>query len=163
MASMLCGLDKDKVVGYLWADRSREVSIDDSPMKFIKNTRTQGGGTDVWASISKLIETKTFVDKLLIFTDMEMYSVGSGYNYYGFTSPKREFKDMVKEYRTINPNVKVLFWNLQGYGGTPMKLDHNILEVAGFSDNILKVIPKVWTDKDALINEIEAIDLSKSV
>lgn len=158
MASMLTGLDKSNTVGYLWADRCREVSIDDSPMSFIKNTRTQGGGTDVWAPISKLIETKTFVDKIVVFTDMQMYDIGR----YGWGASKREFKDMVKEYRKINPNVKVLFWNLAGYaGGTPMKLDHNILEVGGFSDNLMSVVPKMWKDKNALIAEIEAIDLSK--
>ena len=36
MASMLCGLDKKNVVGYLWATTPREVSIDKSPMKFVK-------------------------------------------------------------------------------------------------------------------------------
>ena len=154
MASMLTGLDKDKTLGYLWADTAREVSIDGSPMDFIKNTRTHGGGTDVWAAINGLIKSKTFVDKLVIFTDMQMYSIGGGWG------NKREFKDMVKEYRKINPNVKVLFWNLQGYsGGTPMKLDHNIMEVSGFSDKILEVVPKIWKDKDALINEIENISL----
>ena len=156
MASMLSGLDKENTIGYLWADTAREVSVDGSPFDFIKNVRTQGGGTDVWAAISGLIESKTYVDKLVILTDMQMYSIGS----WGYRSSNREFKDMVKEYRKINPNVKVLFWNLEGYGsGTPMKLNHDILEVSGFSDKMLSVIPKMWTDKNALVKEIEAIVL----
>lgn len=151
MASMLAGLDRDKVTGWFWANGAREVSVDGSPMEFIARNHPQGYATDVWSAIESLIKTKTFVDKIVVFTDMQMYSVrGHG----------REFKDMVKEYRKINPNVKVLFWNLQGYGGgTPMKLDHDILEVAGFSDSMLDVIAKMWVDKDALIKEIEAIDL----
>lgn len=153
MASMLTGLDKSNTVGYLWATKAREVNVDGRPFEFIERTVANGGGTDVWAPISKLIETKTFVDKIVIFTDMQMYSV-AGYG-------RREFKDMVSEYRKINPNVKVLFWNLQGYkGGTPMKLSHDILEVSGFSDKMLEVIPKMWKDKDALIKEIEAISLA---
>ena len=155
MASMLTGLEKSNVVGYLWADRAREVSVDGSPFEFIKNTKTRGGSTDVWAAISGLIKSKTKVDKLVILTDMQMYSVD-----YVSNGARSEFKDMVKEYRKISPNVKVLFWNLQGYGGgTPMKLDHDILEVDGFSDKMLEVAAKMWKDKDALVKEIEAIEL----
>jgi len=153
MASMLTGLDKNKTLGYLWADNAREINIDGSPMKFIKNTNTRGGGTDVWAALSELIRNKIKVDKLVIFTDMQMYN--SWLSRGGDT-----FVDMVKKYRKINPKVKVLFWNLEGYGGpTPIKLDHDILEVSGYSDKMLEVIPKIWKDKDALIKEIEKVEL----
>ena len=152
MASMLIGLDKDKTLGYLWADNAREVSIDGSPMEFIKRTNTIGGGTKLGEAISLLIKSKTFVNKLIIFTDMQENSIGRG---------SKSFKDMINDYRKINPNVKVLFWNLKGYGGgTPMKLNDGILEVAGFSDKMLSIIPKMWKDKDALIREIESIDLA---
>ena len=155
MASMLVGLDKSRVTGWLWADRAREVSIDGSPMDFIKNTRTTGGGTDVHAAIMGLIKTKTIVDKLVIFTDLQMYNIGNDWG-----AKKAEFKDSVAKYRKLNPNVKVLFWNLEGYkGGSPMKLDHDILEVSGYSDKMLSVIPKMWKDKNALIKEINAVEI----
>jgi len=122
-------------------------------MTFIKETKTQGGGTDLGGAISDLIKTKTVVDKLVIFTDMQENQIGG----WGGKS----FSESLKDYRKINPNVKVLFWNLEGYGkGTPMKLSHDVLEVSGYSDKILSVIPKMWKDKNALINEIEAIDLN---
>lgn len=158
MASVLTGLNPDNTVGYLWADHAREISISGSPFDFIARTKTKGGGTDVWAAIEGLIKSKTVVDKLVIFTDMQMYEVGGGY----YSKGPREFKDMVKEYRKISPNAKVLFWDLQGYGGgTPMKLDHNILEVSGFSDKILEVASKMleFSDKDFLVKEIEAVKL----
>lgn len=147
MASMLVNLDKSRALGYLWADSAREVNISGSPMKFIKDTTTQGGGTNLHAAIADLIKTKTKVDKLVIFTDMQQNGV-------------RGFKESVDAYRKISPGVKILFWNLAGYGdNTPIKLSHDVLEVSGFSDNILKVIPKMWRDKDALIQEIENIEL----
>lgn len=153
MASMLAGLDKENVVGYLWADSARRVNVDKGPMTFIKETKTQGGGTDLGGAISDLIKTKTVVDKLVIFTDMQENQIS---NYGG-----KKFSESLKDYRKINPNVKVLFWNLEGYGkGTPMKLSHDVLEVSGFSDKILQVISKMWKDKDALIHEIEAINLN---
>jgi len=152
MASMLVGLDKDKTLGYLWADKAREVSVDGSPMEFIKRTKTKGGGTDLGQAIFLLIKSKTFVDKLVIFTDMQENEIGYGWG--------KTFNQMIEDYRKINPNVKVLFWNLEGYGdGTPMKLNDNVLEVAGFSDNMLSVIPKIWKNKNALIEEIEAVQL----
>jgi hypothetical protein len=155
MASMLVGLDKDKTLGYFWADNAREVSVDGSPMEFIKRNQTQGGGTNLGQAIDLLIMSKTFVDKLVIFTDMQQNSIGNGWGCNG-----KDFNSMIKDYRKINPDVKVLFWNLQGYGGgTPMKLNDRVLEVAGFSDNMLSVIPKMWKDKNALVREIEAVSL----
>jgi hypothetical protein len=152
MSSMLSGLDKENTIGYLWANNSREISIDNSPMDFVRNTFSKGGGTDVWAPVYNLIKTNTFVDKIVIFTDMQMYDI----NRYG----KREFKSIVSAYKKINPNVKILFWNLNNYGGaTPIKLSNNVLEVSGYSDKLLDVIGKIWNDPDALIKEIENISI----
>ena len=152
MASMLLGLDEERTLGYLWADNAREISVDGSPMDFIKRNQTKGGGTNLGQVMKILSDTKTKVDKLVIFTDMQQNSIGL---WGGET-----FAESLKKYRKINPDVKVLFWNLQGYGGgTPMKLDDNVLEVAGFSDNMLQVIPKMWKDQKALVREIESIEL----
>ena len=156
MASMLCGLDKSKTVGYLWADTVRQVSVDEKPMQFIKNTLTQGGGTDLGAAFTDLIKSKTYVDKIVIFTDMQQNDIGGAGSWGG----RKTVQEMVKEYKSINPNVKILFWNLQGYqGGSPMKLNHDVLEVSGYSDKILSVIGKIWKDENALVNEIKAIEL----
>ncbi len=154
MASMLVGIDKNRALGYLWSDSTRRVDINTSPMEFIKKTKTQGGGTNLGASISDLISTNTKVDKLIIFTDMQQNQIryGSRYSY--------TFHEMVSQYREISPSVKVLFWNLEGYGGaTPMKLNEGILEVSGFSDRMLEIIPKLWNDEGALIDEIENINI----
>jgi len=150
MASMLTGLDKDLTVGYLWADRAREVDVNGSPFTFIKNTRTQGGGTDVAGAFNGLINTKTKVDKIVIITDMQ-------HNYLSRVDTK------ISEYRRlVNPNVKVLFWNVQGYGkGTPVRMTGEVMEMTGFSDKMLEVAAKMmkYSDKDYLIKEIEAIQL----
>ena len=153
MASMMCGLKLENTIGYLWADRSREVTLTDKPFQFIKNTNTQGGGTDVSAPLKDLIKNKTYVDKIVIFSDMQMYG--------GWGNIGDQVSKYVNKYKAeVNPNVKVLFWNLEGYsGGTPMKLSNDILEISGYSDKFLDVIPKMWKDKDALVNEIENIVL----
>ena len=157
MASMLTGLDKDRALGYLWADHAREVSIDGGPMEFIKRTKTQGGGTNLGQAMNMLIKSKTKVDVLVVFTDMQQNAIGGSY---WNSASQDSFPEQIKKYRGINPNVKVVFWNLEGYGGgTPMKLDHNILEVSGYSDRMLEVIPKMLKDKSALVKDIEAVVL----
>lgn len=146
-ASMLSGLNKDKAIGYLWATQAREISITGGAFDFIERTQCNGGGTDLGSAFRELIRTKTFVDKIIIFTDMQQNGISNAQSLY-------------TEYRKINPNVKILFWNLQGYGSsTPIKLDRDVLEVCGFSDKIMELVPKFWKDKMALVNEIENIQL----
>lgn len=151
MASMLTGLDKSRAVGYLWADRAREISVNGSPFNFINNTRTQGGGTDVAGAFNGLLSTKTKVDKIIIITDMQ-------HNYLSNVDSK------ISEYRSkVNPNVTVLFWDVTGYGkGTPVRMNRNVLEMDGFSDKLLEVAAKMlkYSDLNYLVKEIENINLN---
>jgi 60 kDa SS-A/Ro ribonucleoprotein len=151
MASMLCGLDHDKTVGYLWADNAREVSIEGRPFDFIERTRTQGFGTNVAAAFDGLLRTKTKVDKIVIITDMQHNSL-------------RNVDNTIRDYRRlVNPNVKVLFWNVQGYGkGTPVKISGEVMEMSGYSDKMLEVAAKMmkYSDASFLIKEIEAVTLN---
>jgi len=155
-AGMMAGLPKENTVGYLWSDRAREVSLNVTPMEFIKNTNTTGGGTDCAGAISGLVASKTVVDVMVIFTDMQMYSVD------GWRANKT-FKQALDEYRKVcNKDVQVIFWNLAGYsGGAPIKMIDGVMEVAGFSDKMIDVIGKMlkYNDPHALVKEIEAVVL----
>ena len=96
------------------------------------------------------MDKKTKVDKIVIFTDKQ-----------GYNCTASELKDYVNKYKAISPNVKILFWNLEGYAqGTPLKLNDDVLEISGYSDKILEVIPYIWENKDALVEKIESIKLS---
>ena len=149
MASILTGLESKNTVGYLWADNAREISIKGSPMDFIKNTRTRGGGTDLRAAFQGLVNSKTYVDKIVIFTDGQ-----------GWASTYRQFNDYLKLYKKINKNVKIIFWNVEGYrNGSPIKTDQNKMEVMGYSDKILELIPKMWDNNKALVEAIESINI----
>lgn len=154
MAAMLTGLNTDNAIGYCWSDYSREVSVNGSPFEFIDRTRTTGGGTNLAGSFKGLMDSKTKVDVIVIFTDMQQNYFSGGY--------AGNIDTMVAEYRKISPKVKILFWNLEGYGGgTPLKLNKDILEVSGYSDKILEVAAKMlkYSDVNYLVKEIEAIKL----
>lgn len=146
-AAILTGLDKNNTIGYLWATVAREINVSGGAFDFIERTECNGGGTDLGSAFDELLRTNTFVDKIIIFTDMQQNKIGN-------------IQHLYKEYRKINPAIKILFWNLEGYGGsTPIKLDDNVLEVQGYSDKILGLIPLFWRDKMALVHEIENIQL----
>jgi 60 kDa SS-A/Ro ribonucleoprotein len=155
MGAMLAGLEADKTLGYLWSDRAQLVDTDVSGFNFIEKTECRGGGTNIGAALEALIANRTVVDKVVIFTDMQCYG-WSRYSNLGSTVVK-----YIKEYKKINKNVKVLFWNLEGYNGTsPYNTHQNgILELSGYSDKMLELIPALWGNKDGLVKDIEAIEL----
>ena len=87
---------------------------------------------------------------------MEMYDTEE----YWYGISRRKFEDILNEYKKINPNVKVLFWNLMPYGdATPIKFNNNILEVSGFSDKIIEIAAKIINSGDIyyMIKEIENV------
>jgi len=156
-SAMKIGMNEDDCLFYTWADTCTRRDVNGmSPFDFIKGMNTRGGGTDVSAPLKELIKTGTFVDKIIIFSDMQLYNNGWG-------NLGNQVDKYVKEYKkSINPNVKILWWNLQGYaGGSPLDMEKipETFEVAGFSDSMLQIIPKLWNDKDFLIKEIEAVRL----
>ena len=155
-AAMKVGMNEDDCLFYTWADTCTRRDVNgQSPFDFIQNMNTRGGGTDVAAPLRELIKTGTSVDKIVILTDMQMYGSWGNIN--------DQINKYLKEYKSkVNPNVKVLFWNLQGYGGgAPLDLEktREVFEVSGFSDKMLEVIPKLWSNPNFLIETIEAVRL----
>lgn len=159
-ASLLLALGESQVVFYGFARNARRINISaiqKSPFDWIEDFRAQGGGTYFSAPLEALTNTKTKADKLIIFTDMQLYEANNGWS---LSYNMNNFDKYYNKYRQINPDVKTLFWNLAGYrGGTPLKLNKEILEVSGFSESMLSVIAKMWQDPLALIKEIESIIL----
>lgn len=160
-STVLC-LGNAQVLFYSFAEDCRKIEISEikeSPFNWINNFNANGGGTHFSAPMKRLIETNTKVDKIIVFTDMQMYSANRN-SIFSFNSGDDKFKVYYDQYKEINPEVKLLFWNLQGYpGGTPLYLNKDITEVAGYSDSMLKVIAKIWNDPDFLIKEIESITI----
>lgn len=149
--SLCASLMNENTLIYLWADDCRLVDNTD-PYSFISNVECQGGGTDIEAPLEKLIQKQTFVDNIIIFTDMQLYSN----DFYNYTIEK-----YISQYKKINPDVKIVFWNLQPYGGaSPVRFNKNVLEVCSCSDYIVSILSEIMQDKDYFLKLIENIDLS---
>jgi 60 kDa SS-A/Ro ribonucleoprotein len=162
--AMIAKLGADNVVYYTFAtgcaNRSNDVSMMAvSPLQYTYNFRAKGGGTDIGAPLKELIKTKTKVDKIIIFTDMQMYDCN---NYgYGSSITEGEFRSYFSRYRTqVNPDAKLLFWNLNAYkGGTPIEIKDGIMEIGGFSDKMYEVAGKLFDNPNYLIEDIDKIKL----
>jgi hypothetical protein len=122
-------------------------------LEWATSKRAQAGGTNIASAVAKVINTK--LDKIIIFTDMQQN------NFFHYADKYHDLNSIVQEYKNKHGrNIQILFWNLSPYGGsTPLMMSNNVLEVNGFSEKMLDVIPKIWKDKDALIKEIESIEL----
>lgn len=154
-ASLMLSMGDSQIILYGFATNARRINIDvikKSPFDWIEDFKACGGGTHFSAPLESLIKTRTKTDKLIIFTDMQLYAASNNYI--------DSFNKYYNKYRELCPNFKTLFWNLAGYtGGTPLKLTNSILEVSGYSDSLLPVINKLWKDPSAMIQEIEEIQL----
>lgn len=149
--TLCASLMNENTLIYLWAENCRLVDNTD-PYSFISNVDCGGGGTYIEAPLEKLIQKQTFVDNIIVFTDMQLYSD----DYYNKTIEK-----YISQYRKINKDVKIVFWNLQPYGGeSPVRFNKNVLEVCSCSDYIVSILSEIMQDQDYFIKLIEKIDLS---
>ena len=148
-------LGRENVVVYKFASDCELANFGNkSPIDIIEDVQHYGGATYFSAPMKKLISTRTKVDKLIVLTDMQLYQTGGWGSSETFDVYFNEYKNKV------NHDTMCLFWDLAGYGeGTPLELKDGILLASGFSDKLLAVVPKMWKNENALIQEIEAIKL----
>lgn len=116
----------------------------DSVMTIRNSFRYSGGGTN-FKSIFTTANKK--YDRVVILSDMQ--------GWMGYTTPSAEFNQYKKNY---NANPYVYSWDLAGHG-TLQFPENNVFALAGFSDKVFDVMSLMETDKKALFNEIEAVQL----
>jgi 60 kDa SS-A/Ro ribonucleoprotein len=101
-------------------------------LEFYKREGEVGYSTYGYKVLEDLIYKKQVVDKVMIFTDMQMYS-SSGLNY--------SFEGSWKRYKAIAPNAKLYLFDLAGHGAQPLDVRRNdVYLIAGWSDKIFDVL-----------------------
>lgn len=139
-------LMSDKSVAYTWASHCKFVVA--NPMDFLMNRSCNGGGTYAEEPLKELIRTKTLVDTIFIFTDMELYGDSSLQKYYN------QYKN------NVNPNVKLVLWNLAPYGdNTPIRFTKDVVEINSCSDKLIPYIGKILKNPNYIIDKINSIEL----
>jgi 60 kDa SS-A/Ro ribonucleoprotein len=153
--------NKDNVITYFWSDDCRKMNLENKDvLDIVADYNANGGGTLVSAPLKELLKTKTKVDKIFILTDMQMYDEDSWWGTGGNSIGEVIDKYIEKYKKEINQNVEVIFWNLNSYeGGTPFDNSKKIIEMNGYSDKMIEILPHIIKDKDYLVNKIKEIEI----
>lgn len=108
-----------------------------------------GYSTNGHKVIEYLIENRTVVDKVMMFTDLQMWSSP------GVGAP---LKTVWKEYKKMAPGARLYLFDLNGYGTTPISLERDdVTLIAGWSDKVFDILEAVDRGATALdaIRQIE--------
>ena len=111
---------------------------------------TVGFSTNGYKVIDWLIEQKIVMDKVMMFTDMQMWDS---------TGRFKTFEDSWKKYKKMAPEAKLYLFDLAGYGRLPLRLaEPDVYLIAGWSDRVFDVLSAIDKGEDAL-SVIKKIDV----
>ena len=110
-----------------------------------------GYATNGYLVIKWLLETHTFVDKVMIFTDCQMWnSVGDGNVFHTFWA---QYK------RDINPQAELYLFDIAGYGKTPIDVvSGDVYLIAGWSEKVFQAI-KALKEKNNIVDFINRLKI----
>ena len=155
MLGMLLKSRCKNVVSGIFGDIWKIVNLPDSGVlsnvdAFYKREGEVGYSTNGHLVIKDLIDRKKLVDKIMIFTDCQLWN-SKGYNL--------QLKDVWRKYKTIAPQAKLYLFDLAGYGQVPLDITQNDVHlIAGWSDKIFDILSAIDGGSDAL-KEIKAIEI----
>jgi len=110
-----------------------------------------GYSTNGWKVIDYLIQKDISADRVFFFTDGQLWS--------DWESDNVEFNQIWTEYKKNIPHAEAYFFDLAGYGNTPLSiLDGNVYFVSGWSEKIFVMLAAIREGSNA-IKEIEKIEL----
>ena len=87
-------------------------------------------------------------DRIIILSDMQAWSGG-------YDTPAQDLKNYKSKF---GANPKIYSFDLAGHGAIQFP-EQNVYAMAGFSEKALDMMEKLEVDRNALINEIEAIEI----
>lgn len=130
----------------VFADNAKYLNANplDSTLSIAKSFKFASGGTN-FHSIFETI--KKAYDTIVILSDMQ--------GWIGYNAPVAEFNKYRKE---CNCNPKIISYDLNGYGSLQFP-QSGVYCVAGFSEKTLEVLSKLVDNKNALIDEINSIQI----
>ena len=168
-ASMMAWRQHDVYVG-LFGDRliqvpyKRDVKLLDFNKESYKIGSFCGGATEngIYTFLENVVAEKKKIDNIIVFSDCQIGRGGSFTAWYGRNSgtTSMHFHELFKEFRKINPNANFIVVNLRQSGGTSVfDKSQRILNIAGWSDKIFDTIKSQCKGWEAIIKEIEAIEI----
>ncbi|WP_299247084.1 TROVE domain-containing protein [uncultured Aquimarina sp.] len=141
------------VITGLFGDRWKQYvlpkgAILSNVMKLKRIEGEVGYSTNGYKVIQSLNNKRTKVDKVMIFTDCQLWNSG---HYNSDAHIETEWK----QYKNIAPNAKLYVFDLMGYNSTPLQVEKNdVYLIGGWSDKVFDVL-------DALENGTSVIKYIK--
>ncbi|MEN2398626.1 TROVE domain-containing protein [Flavobacterium sp. MC2016-06] len=109
-----------------------------------------GYSTNGYLVLEDLIKRNEIVDKVMLFTDVQMWNSNGTSN---------TFSNSWMKYKRIAPNAKLYLFDLAGYGQVPINVQKNdVYLIAGWSDKVFDVLHAL-EDKSSALNYINQIEL----
>ena len=114
-----------------------------------------GYSTNGYKVIDWLITNTVRMDKVMIFTDCQMWNS----EHRGYYRAEKEISDSWHKYKVMYPEAKLYLFDLAGYGQAPLNLaEPDVYLIAGWSEKVFDVMDAVDKGEDAL-SEIRKIVL----
>lgn len=155
MLGMLMQSRCKNVVSGMFGDRWKIINMPKRSIlanvnEYYKREGEVGYATNGHLVLEDLISRKEIVDKVMLFTDIQMWN-----NAY----TKDSFANSWNRYKRIAPNAKLYLFDLAGYGQSPINIEKNdVYLIAGWSDKVFDVL-NALEDKNSALNYINRIEL----
>jgi 60 kDa SS-A/Ro ribonucleoprotein len=116
-----------------------------------------GGNTNAHLAFEWLNTNKQFVDRIILFSDMQCWDTGG--HYYYDKSMQKSVVEEFKKYRcNVNSDVYMYSCDLSGDGTIQIPQDTlNLALIGGWSDRIFEYISIFEKDKKTMMDDIEKI------
>jgi len=106
---------------------------------------TVGHSTNGYLAIRYLRENKLTADKVLVFTDCQLWDSRSWYE------EASTIKEEWQEYKKLAPDAKLYLFDMAGYGNTPINLSQkDVYMIAGWSEKVFEVLNAIEKGQAAL-------------
>ena len=112
-----------------------------------------GCSTNGFKIIEYMIAKKLNLDRLIIFTDCQLWNSDT---YNDYSNPNSDFQKLWHQYlKEINPNTKLYLVDLAGYGTTVFpEGEKNVVCIAGWNEKLIDFISMVETNPTTMIGRI---------
>jgi len=122
--------------------------------EFYKREGEVGYSTNGYLVIQDLIQRKAVVDKVMIFTDCQLWNSNVVDKL-----TQTSIGSLWKQYKAMAPQARLYLFDLAGYGNTPVDIKSDgVYLIAGWSDKIFDVLTALEDGQNTLA-EIEKIEL----
>ena len=160
MLGMLLQSRSQRVTTGIFGDRWKVINLPQGNVltnadELYRREGEVGYSTNGYLVIEDLIKRREVVDKVMIFTDCQLWNSNSTWGAKGTET----IAQLWTKYRKIAPQAKLYLFDLAGYGNTPLDTrGTDVFFVAGWSDKVFSVLQAIENGSHA-VAEVESIAL----